>query len=71
MVVIPTFGMTVGATLLRTGEWSADDRHAAEYGQADAIGYFEPGPDGEVDPNAEARLPGLAAGGRRSSSPTP
>jgi len=63
MVVIPTLGMTVGATLLRTGEWSAADRHAAEYGRADTIASLEPGADGQVAPDGEGRLRASLPGG--------
>jgi putative ABC transport system permease protein len=35
MVVIPTFGMTVAATALRTSEWTAEDRVQAEVGGAE------------------------------------
>jgi putative ABC transport system permease protein len=58
MVLIPTFGMTVGATLLRTGEWTETDRRVAEYGQAEAVAYRSdgalPGTDG--GDHAEGRL---------------
>jgi putative ABC transport system permease protein len=37
LVLVPTAGMTIGATLLRTSEWTAADRRLAEIGTADAI----------------------------------
>jgi putative ABC transport system permease protein len=58
MVLVPTFGMTVAVTTLRTGEWTAADRRVAENGQAEQVGDLRPRADAaEAEGRLRASLP--------------